>query len=912
MDQGSRDAALRADIRRLGNELGNALIRQHGPELLELVEQVRALTKTARDPESRSDGGQLEALLDELDTTTTIRLVRAFTTYFHLANVAEQTHRVDQLTDRTDREREWFEAAVDALETSPGAVAGLATLVDRLELRPVFTAHPTEAARRSILTKLGDLAGLLEERLDPRSGAGDLRRIDRRTRELIDLLWQTDELRRERPEPIDEARSVIFYFDQLFDQVVPDLLDEISVQLLRLGVDLPTTAHPLRFGTWVGGDRDGNPSVSPAVTTAVLEMQHEHALRHLIAAVEEIAESLSTSTRIRSISSALSSSLQEDAGFLPDVYRRFGMMNAEEPYRLKCAFIHQRLLNTRRRVEENSRHVAGQDYANADQLLDDLEIMRRSLLEHHGELLAGGIVTRLMRNVSVFGFQLATMDVREHSDKHEQALTAMFSGIGINYPGLDRLARLSLLDTELAGTRPLSAPASSFDPDVTATIEIFATIRRSLDRFGEGVIESYIISMTRDASDVLAAAVLGRESGLVDVPSHVARVGFVPLLETTDELRQAGQILDDLLTSPSYRELVRLRGDLQEVMLGYSDSNKHGGITTSQWEIYKAQRDLRDVAHRHGVVLRLFHGRGGTIGRGGGPTHEAIMAQPFGTLDGPVKITEQGEVISDKYGLPVLARRNLELTLAAVLEASVLHREPRQSESVLAEWDRTMDQISEFAFTAYRSLVDDPGLVEYFLSSTPVEELGAMNIGSRPSRRPGGFGGLTDLRAIPWVFGWTQTRQIVPGWFGVGSGLAAARQNGLGEVVEEMYRSWSFFRTFISNVEMTLTKTDLGIAQRYVDLLVDPRLHPLFDRIRSEYERTVTEVLRITGDEHILDGSPLLQRTLEVRDRYLDPLHYLQMSLLARSRRTGEPDPALQRALLLSVNGIATGLRNTG
>ena len=907
-----RDTALRADIRRLGGELGEALIRQHGPELLALVEQVRSLTKSIREPEAPSGSEDLDSLLGDLDMGTTIRLVRAFTTYFHLANVAEQTHRVDQLSHRTGREREWFEAAADTVAATDINLTELNALVKRLELRPVFTAHPTEAARRSILTKLGDLAELLEERNNPRADAGDHRRIDRRIRELIDLMWQTDELRRDRPEPIDEARSVVFYFDQLFEHVAPALLEEIAVQLERLGVEIPPTARPIRFGTWVGGDRDGNPNVSSAVTTSVLEMQHEHALRNLIAAVEQLADELSTSTRVREVSPAMQDSLDQDRRLLPDVFRRFGEMNAEEPYRLKCAYIHQRLHNTRHRIETNGSHVAGVDYAAAESLLDELEIMRQSLSDNQGSLIADGSVARLIRNVAAFGFHLAVMDIREHSGKHEQALIALFKGIEKDYAALDHVERLTLLDSELAGPRPLAAPATRFDRDVTATLDTFKAVRGSLDRFGDGVIESYIISMTRDASDVLGAAVLGREAGLIDVPHGISRVGFVPLLETTVELRNAGQILDEMLSSVSYRRIVELRGDLQEVMLGYSDSNKHGGITSSQWEIYKAQRALRDVADRHGIVLRLFHGRGGTIGRGGGPTHEAIMAQPFGTLDGSVKITEQGEVISDKYGLPGLARRNLELTLAAVFEASLLHREQRQPDGVLSLWDEAMDSISDSAYRAYRSLVEDPGLVEYFLSSTPVDELGSMNIGSRPSRRPGGGGSLDDLRAIPWVFGWTQTRQIVPGWFGVGSGLAAARRSGLSEVLEEMHRDWPFFRTFLSNVEMTLTKTDLTIARRYVELLVDPGHHSILETIEAEYTLTVSEVLRVTGEERLLDGAPLLQRTLEVRDRYLDPLHHLQMALLARSRRDTAADPALQRALLLTVNGIATGLRNTG
>jgi phosphoenolpyruvate carboxylase len=912
MQSADRDAALRADIRRLGTQLGDSLVRQEGQEILDLVEEVRTAIRAMIGGDGVDSQGELDDLLDGLDIDTLSTLGRAFTAYFYLANVTEQAHRLDEFAVRTSGDRGWMERTVDQIQNAGLEPGDVNDLLERLEVRPVFTAHPTEASRRSILTKLNHVAALIERRLDARVTQADKRRIDRRLAETIDLLWQTDELRRDRPDPRDEAASVIYYFDELFHGAVPEVLDDYAAQIGRLGISAPIRRSPLRFGTWVGGDRDGNPYVTASVTRDALSAQHEHALRNLISSVESLASDLSTSSRIRTVSTDLLTSLDNDRVDLPGVFERFGQLNAEEPYRLKLACIHERLVNTARRLASGSASGDITGYGSIDEVLDELALVHGSLESNRGGLVASGLVARTMRTFATFGFHLATMDIRQLATKHHDALAELYARLDEPYDTLDPSARAHRLAAELEGSRPMATETARLSDETADTLGVFRTIKEAKDRYGSDVVESYVISMTRDADDVLAAAVLAREAGLIDVPGGVADLGFVPLLETTDELRVAGDLLDRLMSVAPYRRIISMRGDIQEVMLGYSDSNKHGGITTSQWEIYKAQQKLRDVANAHGVSLRLFHGRGGTIGRGGGPTHEAILAQPYGTVDGPIKITEQGEVISDKYGLGDLASRNLELTLAAVIEASLLHRTPRQPRDQLDAWHETMDSMSEAAYGRYRTLIEDPDLLGYFLSATPVETLGAMKIGSRPSRRQGDPDSLDGLRAIPWVFGWTQSRQIIPGWFGVGTGLEAVRLLGEGDALSHMYDHWSFFSTFISNVEMTLAKTDLSIARRYVSALVEPARAHLFDTIEEEYRRTVEQVLAITREKNLLDANPILARTLSVRDTYLEPLHRIQINLLDRSRAMDSDDPVLNRALLLTVNGIAAGLRNTG
>jgi phosphoenolpyruvate carboxylase len=987
----AKDLPLRNDIHRLGDMLGETLKRFGGRKLFETEERVRALCKGLRTHHSPADERKLKRLLHGLNLDEAIGVIRAFSVYFQLVNIAEQHHRIRRKRFYELHTPDWPQRGSIAhtfsrikkenMHVSESELRNnLQRVIDRLEIVPVMTAHPTEAARRTLLDKHRRIADLLTAFDDENLPKRKQEELRSRLAAEVESIWQTDEVRHTQPTVLDEVNNTLYYFDAALFDSVPILLEELERRLDENfpGVKLREPGVPLRFGSWVGGDRDGNPFVTPEVTWEALRLQQRLILRKYRDTVADLSRRLSESSRFTPATGELRESIARDARDMPNTAAAIFKRNPEEPYRQKLSFIYTRLERTLQRNQElasalrvespnslisihhsspvtaaitASAGASASLYRTGAELWEDLRLVRDSLRAGKAAYAARDI-DRLLRQVATFDLHLARLDLRQHSMRHTAALSEITRTLGFarDYGQMNEEERLTWLTQELSTLRPLASPDARYSTETTETLNVFRVARRAFDEICPNAIGTYIVSMTREVSDLLAVLVLAKEAGLVrsgrqgdketrgqgdkgtrrqgeKVP--IAKAPLVPLspcpplslpvaplFETIDDLRRAPQVMKRLFEIVVYRRLLEANGDLQEVMIGYSDSSKDGGILTSSWELYKAQENLWEVAREHGIELRLFHGRGGTVGRGGGPSHEAIMAQPPDTVASRIKITEQGEVVSSKYGLPEIALRSLELTTAAAVAASLPHK--KRDDRQFAKWKEAMELISQDAFVAYQRFTrETEGFYDYFIQATPVEELQHLRIGSRPAKRRAGSRNLADLRAIPWVFGWTQSRHLLPGWLAVGTALEkfSARRENL-ELLREMYNDWEFFHSTISNIEMALAKADFQIARQYAARTPDRSLGSRILKIlEDEYRLACRIVLQITEEKRLLDNSPVLQRSIAVRNPYVDPMSYLQVELLAR-KRAGEASAQerekLLYAILLTINGIASGMRNTG
>ena len=911
-----KDAPLRADIRLLGRILGDTIREQSGSETFDLVERVRQLSIRFRRDEDDAARRELAATLNGLAPVESIQIIRAFSYFSHLANIAEDEHhirrsRAHAIAGSAPREG----SVANALARARAAgITGkqLKEFFATAFVCPVLTAHPTEVRRKSTIDRELEVAHLLGKRdrggLTPDENAS----LDVALRRAVLTLWQTSILRTTRLRVVDEIVNAISYYDYTFLRQLPDFYRAVERDLAVADPQWGEIAVPpfLRMGSWIGGDRDGNPFVTADSLREALRLQSNCALKFYLEELHQLGGELSLDARIVGASPELSALTERSPDRSPQ------RMN--EPYRRAITGIYARLAATAWELDklEAARPAVGEasPYASAAELRHDLDVVDASLVEHGSGALAGGRLRRLRRAVDVFGFHLAGLDMRQNADVHERTVHELFEAVrpGTDYLRLGEEGRIELLSAELETARPLVSPFVDYAQEVLSELAIVRAAAEAHRRYGPDSVPNYVISKADGVSDILEVALLLREAGLFHPREGRLDLNIVPLFETIADLRQCDETVNRLFALPLYRRLLKSRGDMQEIMLGYSDSNKDGGFLTSGWELYKAEIKLVEISKAYRVRLRLFHGRGGTVGRGGGPSYDAILAQPGGAVQGAIRITEQGEVIASKYSNPDVGRRNFEILASATLEATLLNPEGAAPHP---DYLWAMESLSTSAYKAYRDLVyETDGFEQYFWESTVIGEIANLNIGSRPASRTKSRR-IADLRAIPWVFSWAQCRLMLPGWYGFGAAVEAwcASQPAIGlETLRRMYREWPFFQTLLSNMDMVLAKSDIAIASRYADLVADKDLRErIFSRIRNEWRSSIQALLAITGQTGLLETNPLLARSIRNRFPYLDPLNHVQVELLKR-HRAGDPDEQVVNGIHLTINGIAAGLRNSG
>ncbi|MFC0213750.1 phosphoenolpyruvate carboxylase [Paenibacillus chartarius] len=913
---------LRRDVRFLGHILGEVLVHQGGHELLDTVEKIREMSKSLRAQFVPEIYDEFKNTVRTLEPGVRHQVIRAFAIYFQLVNIAEQNHRIRRKRDYEHSSGETvqpgsIESIVQELRNKNIPVAEVKEILQAMSLELVMTAHPTEAMRRVVLDIHQRIAQDVMKLDNPTLTYREREQLREKLVGEVLTLWQTDELRDRKPTVIDEVRNGMYFFDETLFDVLPEVYYELERCLTKYYPDEKWHVPGfLRFGSWIGGDRDGNPSVTANVTWETLGLQRQLALRKYEETLRELMSHVSFSQNIVNVSDELLQSIQDDREQMElkqaDVWR-----NAKEPYRIKVTYMIEKIHNAGDSSVDEKRK-----YSSPAEFVKDLLIIERSLRSHYADYVADNYVAKLVRQVELFGFHLATLDIRQHSKEHENAMTEIMAKMSItpDYAALSEEEKIKLLTDVLNDPRPITSLYLDYSDSTQECLNVYKTIAKAQKEFGRSCIQSYLISMTQGASDLLEVLVFAKEAGLYRRESNgkvTCTIQSVPLFETIDDLHAAPEIMNTLFAIPAFRGSLDDEAPLQEIMLGYSDSNKDGGMLTANWELRMALRNITAVGKSHQVKLKFFHGRGGALGRGGMPLNRSILAQPADTLGGGIKITEQGEVLSSRYSLQPIAYRSLEQATSALITAAVQSRNPQTHPSE-PEWSEIMKLISENAQRKYQDLIfRAPDFLTFFKESTPLPEIGELNIGSRPSKRKNSDR-FEDLRAIPWVFAWTQSRYLLPAWYAAGTGLQSFVQGKSENLqkLKEMYEQWPYFRSMIDSLQMALAKADLLIAKEYGRMIKDQAVaNRIFSLIEQEYELTSNLLLDISGQQDILDNVPVIQESIRLRNPYVDPLSYLQVELLTELRSLrdkNEDDAELLREVLLTINGIAAGLRNTG